>query len=257
MRADLVRVTRINLARCLPELPAAARERLVRASVTSTALLFTEAGIVFHWPSERWRELVLRVDGEALLTQAKENGRGVLLLVPHLGNWEFLSLYLGEYGITALYDPPRLSALDRPLRHARSRTGATLVPLGRRGTRALYRTLSSGGIAVLLPDQVPERESGVYTEFFGHPALTMTFAHRLAARTRPVVLFAVALRVTGGFEVRFVPAEPDMCAADVRTATASMNRSIERLVRDAPEQYQWEYKRFKRPPDGRRDWYRD
>jgi KDO2-lipid IV(A) lauroyltransferase len=257
LRADAARITRINLELCFPELEADARETLVRSSLVHTALLFAEAGMVFHWPENRWRELLVRVDGEALLTQARNDACGVLLLVPHIGNWEFLSLYLGAFGITALYDPPRLRALDAPLRHARSRTGAMLVPLGHRGTRALYGALTSGGVAVLLPDQVPPREAGVYADFFGTPALTMTFAHRLIVRTNPAVLFAVALRVAGGFAIRFVPADPDMYAADTAIAVAAMNRSIEHLVRGAPEQYQWEYRRFKRPPVGHRDWYRD
>jgi KDO2-lipid IV(A) lauroyltransferase len=256
LRTDAARVTRINLERCFPELSDAAREALVRASLLHTALLFAEAGILFHWPAKRWRDLVVCVEGEALLTKAQDDGRGVLLLVPHLGNWEFLSLYLGGIGITALYDPPRLPALDTALRRARSRTGATLVPLGYQGARAIYRALTANAVAVLLPDQVPAREAGTYAAFFGHPALTMTFAHRLIVRTNPVVLFAVALRVAGGFAIRFVPAEAEMRAADVDAAATSMNRSIERLVREAPEQYQWEYKRFKRPPEGRRDWYR-
>ena len=48
-----------------------------------------------------------------------------------------------------------------------------------------------------------------------------------------------------GFELVFRPADPDIYSDDLETSVAAMNRSIEHCVRDRPEQYQWEYKRFK------------
>jgi len=178
------------------------------------------------------------------------------VLVPHFGNWEYLSLYLGRFGVTALYDPPRLGGLEAPIRRARSRAGANLVPIGRHGLKTVYETLMHAGVVALLPDQVPDRAAGVYADFFGNPALTMTFALRLIARTRPFVVMGSAVRVPEGFELRFVEADQGIYSADAKTAAAAMNRSIERLVCQAPDQYQWEYKRFKRPPPSEPDCYR-
>jgi KDO2-lipid IV(A) lauroyltransferase len=250
-----VRITRINLAYCFPEIPASARERLVRESIEHTAELLMEAGVVFHWSRDRWQSLAVRVNGESLITTAQQAGHGVLILVPHLGNWEYLALYLGKYGVTALYDPPRIRALEAPMLKARSRAGAKLKPISPSGLKAVYHALAGGGVAVLLPDQVPRRDAGIHVEFFRHPALTMTLAQRLIARTRPRVLVATALRTPGGFDLRFVDADPGVHDNDPARALAAMNRSIESLVRLAPEQYQWEYRRFKRQPAGIPDWY--
>lgn len=256
-RLDLepVRITRINLASCFPEMPAPARERLVRASIEHTADLLMEAGMVFHWSRPRWESLAIRVNGEALITAAQQDGRGVLILVPHLGNWEYLALYLGKYRVTALYDPPRIRTLEAPMRRARSRAGANLTPISPTGLKAVYRALAGGGVAALLPDQVPRRDAGIHVEFFGQLALTMTLAQRLIARTRPRVLVATALRIPGGFDLRFLEADPGVHDKDPVQSLAAMNRSIESLVRLAPEQYQWEYRRFKRQPPGTPDWY--
>jgi KDO2-lipid IV(A) lauroyltransferase len=256
-RLDLesVRITRINVTRCFPELQMAARERLVRSSIENTAQLVTEAGVVFHWSPDRWKALITRVEGESLIDPAQRNGRGVLILVPHLGNWEFLALYLGRYRVTALYDPPRLRRLESPIRRARSRAGARLEPISQHGIRAVYRALAEAQVVALLPDQVPRRDAGLHIEFFGHPALTMTFAHRLITRTHPEVLIGTALRVPGGFHLRFVPADPEIHDPESSRSLAAMNRSLEKLVRSAPEQYQWEYRRFKRQPATMPDWY--
>ncbi len=244
------RITRTNVALCFPELPEAEADALTLQSLQHTAALLTESGLVFHWRRERWLPLVESVQGEPLIRDSIRSGSGVLLLAPHLGNWEFLSLYLGRYDFLALYDPPRQRALAAPILRARRRSGARFLPIDAAGIKSLYRVLRRHGVAALLPDQVPERQAGVYAPFFGHPALTMTFAHRLIRATRPRVLLCVALRTAAGFDVRIVEPAADIYHADPLVSAAAMNAGIEALVRSAPAQYQWEYKRFKRQPPG-------
>jgi len=251
-----VRITRINIDRCFPERSASEREIMGRASLLHTAQYAVEAGMLFHWPEARWHALALRVEGEAYIEAAQQCGRGVLILVPHFGNWEYLSLYLGKYGLTALYAPPRLRGLEEPLRQARGRSGSNLLPISGQGIRVMYQALAAGGVVALLPDQVPARTAGVYAQFFGVPALTMTFAQRLIQKTRPLVLMGSARRVSGGFHLRFSPVDPEIEDEDPIRSAQAMNRSIEAEVRLDPAQYQWEYKRFKRPPDGSADCYK-
>lgn len=250
------RVTRVNLGLCLPESPPEDLDRLARASLRETGQLIAESGMLLHWPEARWRALCVAVEGDDLLRRALADRRGVLLLVPHLGNWEYLSLYLGQFRVTALYDPPRIPALDKPIRSARSRSGARLVAIGRKGIRAVIQALGTGGLVAILPDQVPDRRSGVYAAFFGRPALTMTLAGELARRLRPRVLVGAAFRTRGGFALKFAEADAGVRSRDPALAAEAVNRCMERLVRAAPAQYQWEYKRFKRPPPGCHDPYR-
>jgi KDO2-lipid IV(A) lauroyltransferase len=245
-----VRVTRRNIDLCFPELDAEARRRLVRDSLSHTGQLLCELGIVFHWPAERWQPLIRDLRGADLMDDAVKRGRPVLLLVPHFGNWEFLSLYLGRYAVSALYDPPRVRALEPLILKARSRAGARLLPIDAGGLRGFFQNLRNGGVAALLPDQVPERDAGVRVPFFGQPALTMTFAHRVARRTGALLLLGSARRVRGGFALRFQALDQAVSDDDPQVSAAAMNRAIEALVREDPAQYQWEYKRFKRPPAG-------
>jgi Kdo2-lipid IVA lauroyltransferase/acyltransferase len=256
LRLAPAEVTRINLGICFPQMAPAARDHLARASLEETGQLLVEEGPLFHWAEQRWSKLARRIEGEGLLRESLAAKRGVLVLVPHLGNWEYLSLFLGKYGVTALYDPPRIPQLEIPVRQARSRSGARLVPIGRAGLRRIYETLADGGLVALLPDQVPDPTAGVYADFFGRPALTMTLAWRLIRRMQPRVLIASAIRVDGGFDLQFRLADPELGAADPLIATAAMNREIEAAVKRAPAQYQWEYKRFKRAPAGQPDCYR-
>lgn len=250
------RTTLTNLALCFPEMNPDARAALARRSLAQTAMLLTESGALFHWPAARWQALTRAVEGGELLEAACRNPAGALILAPHIGNWEYLALLLGERRVTALYDPPRLQALEPTIRAARNRAGANLLPIDHSGLRGLYQALKRGALVGLLPDQVPDRDAGVHADFFGVPALTMTFAHRLLRRTDAEVLLAAALRCPGGFRICYRPLEPAIRDPDPAVSAAAMNRGIEALVREAPEQYQWDYKRFKRPPPGHPDPYR-
>lgn len=250
LNTGAARTTKANLAMCFPDLTDEQRRDLAMRSLEHTGQLFTEAGIVFHWPRTRWRRVILGCEGAGLIERALSESRPVLVLVPHYGNWEILSLFLGGYGITALYDPPRVSALEPLIVAARSRAGATLLPIDAAGIRRFYRAFKAGGLAGVLPDQVPDRQAGVYAEFFGVPALTMTFAHKLINTTRALVLMGSASRCPGGFVLRFEELGGDIRHPDAEVSARAMNRAIEDLVRQDPAQYQWEYKRFKRPPPG-------
>lgn len=243
-------VTQTNLGHCVGDRSPAERRRLARRSLAESGRTGIEIIKVLAQPFERTARCVT-VRNKALFDAALTAGRGVMVLVPHLGNWEVVGLWCAAHGpMTSLYRPPRQRWLEPLLRAGRERTGAALVPAGAGGVRALVTALRSGAIVGILPDQEPAAGSGVYAPFFGVPALTMTLAGRLAARTGCAIVTASARRVPGGFELQFDAADPAVAAADREIAAAALNRSVEASIRRAIEQYHWEYKRFKRRPPG-------
>jgi len=244
------RVTRANIDQAFPTLDETARRKLTRSSLQHTAMFAMEAGTLWHWPLDRCESMYVEVSGSELLEEKSRDGNGVIVLVPHFGNWEVLALFLGRYGYTCLYDRPRLEALDAPMRSARSRTGGILVPIGTSGIKAMVRTLRAGGVTALLPDQVPDASAGVYAPFFNRPTLTMTLAQRLLRQTGSVAVLGSAQRVPRGFIIRFEPASDGVDQADPVLAATRLNEITEHLIARDPGQYQWEYRRYKRPPPG-------
>jgi KDO2-lipid IV(A) lauroyltransferase len=257
LRSRMQQTTQTNLALCFPSMDPVARETLGRRSLQATMQTIMEAGAVWLWPASRVLALVQQVDGLEILQQAKARGKGVIVLAPHLGNWEVLGLYLNACGLGQsyqLYQAPADARLDRLIHMARSRAGAAMVATDNKGVAELLRALRAGDIAGILPDQVPDTAGGEYAPFFGRPALTMTLLVRLQQKTGAAVVLAFArrLREQGkpGFELVFKEPAAGLYAEDMPTALAAMNKSIEDLIALAPEQYQWEYKRFRRQPDG-------
>lgn len=249
----LRRVTGINLALCGPELEGARRRTLARRSLAETGKTLTEMGAMWFWSPRRILAKVRQVTGWEAVEAARAQGRGTILLTPHLGAWELTSLYLGrDHPITCLYRPPRMGPLHSLILRARERGGSRLVPTTPSGVKALYQALGQGADVGILPDQDPGRGAGVFAPFFGVPANTMTLVPRLVRSTGAAVVFVYAQRLPWGrgYVLHFSAAPAGMDDPDPATAAAAMNRGVERCIRACPEQYQWSYKRFKTRPAG-------
>ena len=148
------------------------------------------------------------------------------------------------------------SAEDRLARaaHAGGPRAAQRAPRARRRLAAcapLLAALKRGEAVGFLPDQVPGEGEGEWAEFFGRPAYTMTLAARLAARDGVLCFFAYAKRLPrgAGYAMRLAPASAEACTKKV--PTRAVNRALEALVRECPEQYLWGYNRYKTPRGAR------
>ena len=177
------------------------------------------------------------------LNRVAAQGKGVLLLTPHLGCFEVAARCRAKLApITVLYKPPRQPALRALVEGARTIPGLSAAPANLAGVRALLRALRRGEIVGLLPDQVPDAGEGEWAPFFGRPAYTMTLPGRLAQSSGAGVCLLVAERLSQGRGWRVhVDA-----FADSATPSA-LNAAMERLVRRFPEQYLWGYNRYKQP----------
>jgi KDO2-lipid IV(A) lauroyltransferase len=180
---------------------------------------------------------------------AIDAGRGVIFLTPHLGCFEIIAQVIAaRLPLTALYRPPRKSALKPLIEGARQRANLILAPANLRGVRTLLKTLKAGGAIGLLPDQVPQQGEGVWANFFGNPAYTMTLPAKLQQMTRaPLVLsYAERLPAGRGYLIRFAAFELPASTDPLQQANA-INRAMEELIACCPAQYFWSYNRYKTP----------
>lgn len=201
---------------------------------------------------------LVRWDGVDLFEQALDEGKGVILALPHLGCWEMIGQSLAErYGPTrgplvALYRPARKAWLGPLVASSRDRPGLKAVPTSVSGVRSLIRVLRGGGYTAILPDQVPPQGQGAWAPFFGRPAYTMTLLPRLAQQSGAKVLlcWCERLGVGKGYVMHFEPLDaPELHDANAtpEAATAAVNAGMEHLIRKAPGQYLWPYARYKQP----------
>ncbi|WP_425642296.1 lysophospholipid acyltransferase family protein [Marinomonas gallaica] len=238
-----------NLELCLPHMDKEQRTRLRNRRLQHMGQTFAEMGHL--WTRDVKFILNQCYDGEGAqaLKEAVEGKGGVILLAPHLGNWEAVNVYISSIRpMTAMYRPYKDEALDAFILKARNRAGGELVPTNRRGVMQIVKTLNADGVVGMLPDQVPQKGSGEFAPFFGHQAYTMTLASQLAQKTNAKAFVVGCIQTKKGFEMTALEVDPRFYDADVSTSLEGMNTTIEQLVKRAPSQYQWEYKRFKIQP---------
>lgn len=245
------KVTKCNLSVCYPNQDPSNNDQLANNRMGHLGQAFFETPVLWRRSSQWLQSHIIAVEGESHLKEALANDRGTVLLIPHLGNWEVIGLWVAaQTKMTSLYQPPKIPALGDWIKHSREKTGANLVPTTVSGVAALLKALKKGETVAILPDQQPPKTSGDFAPLFGAQALTMTLTHNLLKRSNSLAIFCCALRERGGWRLHFVPADQAIYSDKQADSLASMNGGVESIVAKAPEQYQWEYKRFRAQPEG-------
>jgi len=194
-------------------------------------------------------QIVASVDqchGWAAFEAAHAQGKGVILLTPHIGCFEVIGLYVAAHQpITCMYRPPRYPALDKLMHQGRERGQMKLAPTDLGGVRQLLKALKRGEVIGVLPDQVPGNGEGEWVPFFGRPAYTMTLIGRLIESSGAAVVMCHSERLSNGkgFALHFAPVSFDAASS----IPQQMNAALEAVVRQHPEQYLWSYNRYKVP----------
>jgi KDO2-lipid IV(A) lauroyltransferase len=246
-----VLISRANLRLFYPQMSTQEIEALCKKRVVHFAQVFIETSRVWRKSSHWLENKIVAVEGLALFQAAMEEKRGTILVLPHQGNWEVIGLWVSPHNkMTSLYKPPSISELDNWMKASREQSGATLVPTDGRGVTALLKALQRGETTAILPDHLPSESGAIIAPFMGVPTPTMTLLTRLINRSGCQALFCSAIREPGGWRLHFLPATDELYNQDITTAATALNKGVEQIVALAPEQYQWEYKRFRKQPDG-------
>jgi len=246
-----------NLHRAFAGLDPASRDRLVRKVYLHFCRLLVEMVMIprkFH--PNNWRRYVELPQGRQLV-ESLLSGRPLLLVTGHFGNWEMGGYALGLLGFQtyAIARPIDNPYLDRFLRRFRERTGQTLIT--KRGAfDQVQSILGQGGVIATLADQ-DAGQRGVFVDFFGRPASTHKGIALLALEQQAQLLVLGTMRI----------AEPDRYAVvvtdvidardyasrtdGVRALTQRYTSALERIVRQAPDQYFWLHRRWKHQPEAR------
>ena len=245
-------VAHANLALCLPELDAAARDALVREHFALAGRSLLERGLLWHASAERLKRLV-HVEGDVGF--AERHPGPVMWLVPH-----FLALEVAGAAtqlfqrrmVVDVYTPQSVAAFDAALLTGRGRFGRAEFLRREDGARAIVRAIRGGRVFFNAPDMDFGLRDAAFVPFFGQPAATLLAPSRLARSLGMAVQPIVAEILPGGQGYRVIFGEPwtDWPTDDPEADAARMNAFIEGQIRQRPAQYLWLHKRFKARPPG-------
>jgi len=220
---------------------------VLRSAIGHAGLIATELPKIWCDPNSAVR---MRITGMEAVKQHAASGKGVIMLTPHLGAFELSSRAFSLHlPITVLYRPAKQAALRRLMETLRPMPTMATAPANAAGVRQLLRALKKGQAIGMLPDQVPTAGDGIYADFFGRSAYTMTLPLRLAQASGAAVFWALAVRTDSGWHLDLTYWEDSARLSEIpiEQAVARMNHALEAQIARAPEQYLWAYNRYKRP----------
>ncbi|MFZ5801797.1 MAG: lysophospholipid acyltransferase family protein [Candidatus Omnitrophota bacterium] len=181
-------------------------------------------------------------------------GKGVICMTAHLGNWELLAgaFTLKGYpgaviGRKIYYEP-----YNRWILSLREAIKVRTIYRDE-AVREIYEVLQKNQIIGILPDQDIDSLKGIHVDYFGLPAYTPVAPARIALATGAPMVTSFLVR-TGGGHYRFVVGDVIRARvkttreAAVREATEAWMKSFEKVIREYPEQWVWMHDRWKTQP---------
>jgi KDO2-lipid IV(A) lauroyltransferase len=243
---SFVRIARINLGICMPELLEPQREALLKEHFKSLGLGIFETATAW-WASKRRIARLTQLEGMDNLRAALERGHGAILLSAHFTTLEIGGRVLcdqlaGEINI--MYRPTNNAVLERFL--AKNRSDRTKRAIPRDDIRTLITALKANEPVWYAPDQAYRKKGAQMVPFFGIPAATNTATSRLARMTGAAVLPYFQERMLDGrYRMVIYPMLEDFPSDDPVADAKRFNHLIELQVRRVPDQYLWIHRRFK------------
>lgn len=200
---------------------------------------------------------LIQVEGQsalkALIEAAEARNKPHILVTAHLGAWELAAYYAGHAGqkpLSVLAKPSRYRAVTQSLdRLRRTKLG---TPVLWTGTKTLLRdminVLKRGEAIGFVMDQKPEGRQGPIVPFMGIPTAFVAGPATMALRFDAAVIGIFVVR-EGAYRYRILSeliwGGKENSSPDEQCLTTAMAQSIERVIRMYPEQWTWNYKRWR------------
>jgi KDO2-lipid IV(A) lauroyltransferase len=243
----VTRHARRNLQRVFPEWSAAEREACVARmwdNLGRTAGEYPHITEFTFGPGSR-----MEMVGLDHLLALRDDGQPGIFFSAHCGNWELCGLSAARNGlpISLIYRAASNPYVNWIFEKGRSTKGIDVIPKGSAGARTALSTLKRGGHLGMLVDQ--KMNDGISVPFFGMAAMTAPAVAVFALKYRCPVVPAHVVRIKGAhFRIIFEPPMQFEATgdhhADVLQAMTAVNLTIERWVREQPDQWLWLHKRW-------------
>lgn len=251
----LRRVGLFNLRLAFPDWAERERRRVIHGLFRNFGRMLADFAHFPRWNRSNIERLII-YDGFENFARAEEQGKGVMFLTAHFGNWELGSFAHGVYGhpcnfIVRELDNP---LIDRLINRYRCLSGGKAIEK-KDFARQVLRAFGHGEAVGILMDQNMLAAEGVFVDFFGLPACTTVGPARVARKTGVPIVLGLVIWDAGlkKYRLRFDYVDwirRDDAEEEIVANTANFTSLIEQYVRKYPDQWLWVHKRWKTRPAG-------
>lgn len=247
-------VTLVNLKLCFPEKTTEERYTMMRRCYESLAMAMLETSFSC-WASDKRLQGLVTIQNIDFQQQCA--GHGVLLIVPHYHVLEIAGRLCAMQvpNLSAVYRPHRKPVIELMNKQHLSHNFKTLIP--RTNGKGMIRLLRDQGNLFFLPDIDAGKKQSIFANFFGIPTASVASVPKLVALGKAKVVFVHAYRKAdlSGYEITFSAPLENYPSENELHDVERVNDEMERLIRLHPEQYLWQYRRFRTRPPGKPDFY--
>ncbi len=247
-RRRLIAETNIQL--CFPQLDTSRQAELLKENFLSLGQGLVETALCWWGRESQLRHQFILL-GDDHLHAALGKGKGVILLSAHFTTLELGGRLLAmQHPFHVLYRQHKNPLFEAVMQHARQRRFEKAIP--HNDMRALLASLKSNHAVWYAPDQNHGGQQSVFAPFFGINASTLTTTSRIAAISSAAVVpfFQARLPNDEGYLLMLCPALTNFPSGDLQADATRINKLIEDVIREMPEQYLWVHRRFKTRPAG-------
>lgn len=254
--SKLKSITAVNIALCFPELSTTQQTALVQKNFESLGIGLIETAMAWWLSDKKLSRCQIKITGLEYAEQAFAKGKGIILLGPHFACLEMIGRLLGsKYAFAVMYRPHKKRLIGYI--QDRFRKKYHIKHIARQHMREVLNTLNDNMAIWYAYDIDGGEKRSVFAPFFGIPTASLTAASRIVkisgASVIPINFYRLDDRC--GYEINLsVPLENFPTEDYVADATR-LNAILETSIRNKPEQYIWQYKRFKTRPPGENRFY--
>ncbi len=251
----LKHTTLINLQLCFPHLSTKERNLLAKKNFASLGIGLIEAAMAWWLPDDKINGLY-KIYGLDYAEKAFEKGKGIILIGPHFTCLEMVGrLIRKHYTFGVMYRPHKKAFISYI--HERFRKKHYVHYIARHRVRDLLNALKNNMAIWYAYDIDGGTKHSVFAPFFGVPSASLTSASRIAHLTGAVVIPISFYRRDNnlGYDVMLSPPLENFPSDDPILDATRLNAILEEGIRNKPEQYVWQYKRFKTRPEGEKRFY--
>lgn len=241
--------TRVNLQLCFPELSTKQRNQLAKKNFESLGIAFIEFVMALFLPSKKL-ESRYQLHGLEHAQEAFKKGKGIILLTPHFTCVEIAARFIGmqdNFGV--MYRPHKKKFISFIHERFRKRHFSTYIPNNQ--MHKLIKALHRNKAIWYAYDIDAGVKKSVFAPFFGIPTATLTTVSRIVQLSDAAVIPMAYYRRENElhYDIVLSPPVENFPSNDLLADAIRLNRLLEKMIRQKPDQYVWQYKRFKTRPD--------
>lgn len=250
------KVTEINLKLCFPELSDQERKKLLRKNFASLGMAMMETAFSWFAPDRRLKGL-LDLYGEEHVAAIKQGGQGVLMIVPHFHSLEIAGRLYSQKTteLSTVYRPHRKAVIEKFNYKHLSRNFKRVIP--KTNLRDMLRALRDKQALFFLPDIDAGKKQSIFANFFGIQTASVAGVSKLAELGKAKVVCVKTTRKSdlSGYEVYLSKPIENYPSDNLLHDVERVNQYMESAIREYPEEYLWQYRRFETRPDGEANFY--